>query len=979
MASETNRYFKAGGTLGVKSPNYIRRPADGLIIKHLSDGKFCYVLTARQMGKSSLRVRTIYELKKKEADCVSIDLTALADRSMTSEQFYKSLLDIICEQLEIKTNLTDWWQDKGTLSHAYKFSKFLEDIILRNATNPIIIFIDEIDSLLRTQEFSADDFFALIRSYYNARADNPCFERLTFALFGSARPDDLMSDKERTPFNIGERIDLDYFTKAETKKFEEGFKSLPVDAEALLKEIYDWSKGHPFITQAICSEFVNSGFKEGEDIEYSLYQIVNKLLSPENKFYEHIDRIETSINDRKNYKFQMIDILKKIIFNESVNNDNRSPEQIYLKLSGLVKPTKNGKLVLSNKIYKRVFNQEWLRNNQHKLGRPLDEAIENWLLSGKSEAALLPAEKLGSFLDWAEKQDHLTSLEREFLNASRKPAIDESKLDLSNAHPLLEALGKIDEVTRNLFRLEKTLKNTCDIIQSPPLNFEYAAIQLIRSEESVIETVYGTGVASEWTGLAKHYLDKDRKLRDIQADVFETGFTEIITGWDDRFDLFVYKKFGHEKFVRVFTPIFLVWDLATGNPVKEWFKYCKWNILPIKDSNQEGKRGRLITLEMQMAEILKEKNWEMETIGTVETGYRNPEAVITPEEAIALSRTLSIQALEMRKALLPYALESIAENALKIVGADSASFHFYSGDKPNNYFFEAGAGSIGKKFLKEFQPRSGGLGRQAILSKKPRFIPDYARGHSELELNKFNPRIFGEGIRAIAAFPVNISDWEGVLYVHFHEVHWFTEDEIKLLQYFADRAADAIRHTLAYLKMHDKSIQLSSLNAIANSLSNARKENLLEEIAWNSLNVLAADVVTIYEYFESEKRFDVPPKIAGRLLAKQLMQTEIRKDDAPLLILAKGTNVYAGAARGNEIMNKPSQHRSKRKRKPFVARENIKSSAGILLRVNSETVGIMFVNYRRFHNFTEDEKSIIEALASSAAVAIKNSRVVGVS
>ncbi|MEE4265964.1 MAG: AAA-like domain-containing protein [Desulfobacteraceae bacterium] len=977
MDSNPNTYFEVWGTLSADSPNYIRRSADDLIIEHLSAGRFCYVLTARQMGKSSLLTQTKHELELKGAKCVEIDLSALVDSSMTTERFYNSLLYLLCKHLEIKTDLTDWRQDKDNLLYTHKFSTFLEDIILRKATSPIIILIDEIDSLLRPQNFKADDFFTLIRSYYNARADNPCFKKLAFALFGSARPDDLMTDKERTPFNIGERIDLDYFTLEETMKFKEGFKDLPVDAEALLEEIYDWTEGHPFITQAMCGEFVNSDFKEGEDIKSFLYQIVSKLLSPEDTFYRHFDHIEDRINDKENYKFQMIDILKKIIFNETVEHDPRSPEQIYLKLSGLVKPDEYGKLALSNRIYKRVFNQEWLRNNQHKLGRPLDEAIENWLLSGKSEAALLPAEKLDSFLDWAEKQDHLTSLEREFLNASRKPAIDESKFDLSHAHLLLEALGKIDKVTRNLFRLEKTLKNTSDIIQSPPLNFEYAAIQLIRSEESVIETVYGTGVASEWTGLAKHYLDKDRKLRDIQADVFETGFTEIITGWDDRFDLFVYKKFEHEKFVRVFTPIFLVWDLATGNPVKEWFKYCKWNILPIKDSNQEGKKGRLITLEMQMAEILKEKNWEMETIGTVETGYRNPEAVITPEEAIELSRTLSIQALEIRKALLPYALESIAENALKIVGADSASFHFYSGDKPNNYFFEAGAGSIGKKFLKEFQPRSGGLGRQAILSKKPRFIPDYARGHSELELNKFNPRIFGEGIRAIAAFPVNISDWEGVLYVHFHEVHWFTEDEIKLLQYFADRAADAIRHTLAYLKMHDKSIQLSSLNAIANSLSNARKENLLEEIAWNSLNVLAADVVTIYEYFESEKRFDVPPKIAGRLLAKQLMQTEIRKDDAPLLILAKGTNVYAGAARGNEIMNKPSQHRSKRKRKPFVARENIKSSAGILLRVNSETVGIMFVNYRRFHNFTEDEKSIIEALASSAAVAIKNSRVVG--
>jgi hypothetical protein len=66
----------------------------------------------------------------------------------------------------------------------------------------IVIFVDEIDSIL-SLSFSIDDFFALIRSCYNLRADNPEYNRITFALFGVATPSDLIADKKRTPFNIG--------------------------------------------------------------------------------------------------------------------------------------------------------------------------------------------------------------------------------------------------------------------------------------------------------------------------------------------------------------------------------------------------------------------------------------------------------------------------------------------------------------------------------------------------------------------------------------------------------------------------------------------------------------------------------------------------------------------------------------------------------------------------------------------------------
>ncbi|MCK5346392.1 MAG: GAF domain-containing sensor histidine kinase, partial [Candidatus Heimdallarchaeota archaeon] len=58
----------------------------------------------------------------------------------------------------------------------------------------------------------------------------------------------------------------------------------------------------------------------------------------------------------------------------------------------------------------------------------------------------------------------------------------------------------------------------------------------------------------------------------------------------------------------------------------------------------------------------------------------------------------------------------------------------------------------------------------------------------------------------------------------------------------------------------------------------------------------------------------------------------------------------------------------------FIEREKIKSAAGILLMADEEIVGTMFVNYRRIHFFSDNEKEFIDTIASSAALAIKNQR-----
>ena len=59
-----NRFYVTGGTMGRDVPSYIPRGADEEFYQTLVEGRFCYVLTSRQMGKSSLMVRAAGRLRE---------------------------------------------------------------------------------------------------------------------------------------------------------------------------------------------------------------------------------------------------------------------------------------------------------------------------------------------------------------------------------------------------------------------------------------------------------------------------------------------------------------------------------------------------------------------------------------------------------------------------------------------------------------------------------------------------------------------------------------------------------------------------------------------------------------------------------------------------------------------------------------------------------------------------------------------------
>lgn len=112
----------------------------------------------------------------------------------------------IANELKLALDVEAWWQERNVLSVVQRFTDFMHDVVLTQVAGRVAIFIDEIDSTLKL-DFT-DDFFAAIRTFYNARASDPIYERLTFVLLGVASPSDLIQNRNLTPFNIGYALDL---------------------------------------------------------------------------------------------------------------------------------------------------------------------------------------------------------------------------------------------------------------------------------------------------------------------------------------------------------------------------------------------------------------------------------------------------------------------------------------------------------------------------------------------------------------------------------------------------------------------------------------------------------------------------------------------------------------------------------------------------------------------------------------------------
>jgi AAA-like domain len=98
---------------------------------------------------------------------LTIDLASELGNPETLAEYYQGLLLKVSRDLGLDIDIDDFWQVRSDETVNQKLLRFFRQIIADRIADPIVVFLDEIDSTLKLPY--TDDLFTAIRGMYNER------------------------------------------------------------------------------------------------------------------------------------------------------------------------------------------------------------------------------------------------------------------------------------------------------------------------------------------------------------------------------------------------------------------------------------------------------------------------------------------------------------------------------------------------------------------------------------------------------------------------------------------------------------------------------------------------------------------------------------------------------------------------------------------------------------------------------------------
>jgi WD40 repeat protein len=507
MSTATAPFYVTGGTLRPDAPSYVERQADADLYDGLTRGEFCYVLTARQMGKSSLMARTAARLRQDGVAVVVLDLTRVG-QNLTPEQWYDGLLVQAGEALDLEAELDDFWLDHSRLAPLQRWMEAVRQVVLARVPGRVTIFIDEIDAV-RSLPFSADEFFAGIRECYNRRAEDPTYERLTFCLLGVASPSDLIRDTRITPFNIGRRIDLTDFTLAEAAPLAAGLAGEP-EAQSLLQRILYWTAGHPYLTQRLCQAAAGGNvttFSGVDELCNDLFLSTQGRERDDNLIFVREWLLRGDVD-----RATLLDFYGRVRRGQPVPAEETNPLVTFLRLSGVVRVA-DGRLALRNRIYERVFDLAWVREHMPDAELRRQRAAYRRGLARAAAVAAVVVAVIGSLAITAVRFARRADQQRGIANEQRLRAEQRERIARRNLYAAQMMVAQQAYEEGGPFRAQQILNAWRPAAGSEDLRgFEWRYLWRLCEEGDAVQT--WRGIAPAIDGLA---LSPDGKLLAVGA------------------------------------------------------------------------------------------------------------------------------------------------------------------------------------------------------------------------------------------------------------------------------------------------------------------------------------------------------------------------------------------------------------------------------------------------------------------------------
>lgn len=268
------------GSMDPESKFYVERQGDQIALGAIRrQGVTVTIKGPRQMGKSSLLLKTVAQAIQAEKRVAYIDFQLFDDAALgDADRFYQQFCLTITEQLELPNRIEDFWQDE--LGNNQRCTRYMQTYVLRELQHPFVLAMDEVDRIF-DRKFRSD-FFAMLRNWHNNRGlplpAMKVWKQFDLVLVTATEPYHLIADLHQSPFNVGEVISLKDFTAAQVADLNQRHGS-PLTAEQE-RALFALLNGHPYLIRKALY-LVASGQK-------SMDQVLAKADRDDGPFGDHL-------------------------------------------------------------------------------------------------------------------------------------------------------------------------------------------------------------------------------------------------------------------------------------------------------------------------------------------------------------------------------------------------------------------------------------------------------------------------------------------------------------------------------------------------------------------------------------------------------------------------------------------------------------------------------------------------------------------
>ena len=357
------KFFVVGGPVQSGRDCYLHRNADAELLRRLEDGEYCYVLAQRQTGKTSLAAATASKLRAVGTRVALVDLTQASgeDPSENAGRWYYSIAYRIVRELRIRADVQEWWKERGGLTNLQRLREFFLEVVLQETDKPVVIIFDRVEATIG--EPLAQDLFGAIRACYDARATDIEFERLSFAMFGSAAPAEIVKNVQGSAFEVSSAVALPDFSPQEMASLMAGLGEPLTDAESIVARIWTWTRGHPYLSQKV---FRGLARRKDEVLSAGSVDdlVQNQFLAPNTLRDEpHLSAIAERLLREGPGRIARLNLYGRISKGVEVMYDPGSTAQRELLTAGVVTVSQGSEVRVRNEIYAMVFDTRWVNQN----------------------------------------------------------------------------------------------------------------------------------------------------------------------------------------------------------------------------------------------------------------------------------------------------------------------------------------------------------------------------------------------------------------------------------------------------------------------------------------------------------------------------------------------------------------------------------------------------------------------------------------